>query len=219
MNSTFHVPVASRVVGALGSGMSRQPGICVGGSLPLPSGPPRAIPQVSGGDNPSEVSVCDAVNRYRVSILAFDDRARLGRAIKDLIENGLEAGQLCLAGLPKSLDALQVPDELGHQAKSELADMMTTDTLPLRLDGVADLVARAGPRTMALLKQPGQATATFDWMQEERRRELAHYAVNGAVILLVSADNAEQLSASAGVLLRHGRHNLQTHVFTLPANR
>ena len=49
-------------------------------------------------------------------------------------------------------------------------------------------------------------------MQKERREELARHAARGAIILLVSARSPEQLSMSAGMLLRHGPHNLQTHV-------
>ena len=214
MNSAFHAPVLP-----LGSGMNRQPGICVGGLLPSPASLPRATPQVSGGDNTSEVSVCDGVNRYRVSILAFDDTVLLGRAIKDLVGNGLESAQLCLAGLPEILNTLQVPDDLNHQAKNAFSALLATPDLPLRLDGSANLVARGGPKTNALLKPLDQAIGTFDWMQEQRQRELARHAAKGAVILLVIADTAEQLSASAGFLLRHGRHNLQTHVFSRPITR
>lgn len=80
-------------------------------------------------------------------------------------------------------------------------------------------MVRGSDEMAALLRRPGSIIGTLDWMQEERARELAHHAAEGAVILLVRAATAEQLSTSAGVLLRHGRHKLQTHVFARPANR
>ena len=163
--------------------------------------------------------MCDGVTRYRLSILAFDDLAGLDHAIEDLIGNGVVPAQLCLAGLAKSLETLHVPKNLDHQAKSEFASLLASPDLPLQLDGLVEIVARSGAWTAALIRQPGAAMGTFDWMQEERRKELARHAANGAVILLVSAASAAQLAASAGVLLRHGRHNLQTHVFAWPNAR
>ena len=199
--------------------MSRQPGTCVSGSLPLPNVTPRVTPQLPGGDNRSEGSVCDPVTRYRLSILAFDDTAGLAHAVGDLIGHGMEPGQLGVIARPHSLDALMVPGGLDPDIKRNILNLLAAPSLPLRLDDAADLVVRGGPGIRALLKQPQQDVGAFDWMQDERREDLARHAANGAVILLVSAATAEQHATSAGVLLRHGRHNLQTHVFTRPKTR
>ena len=162
--------------------------------------------------------MCDAVTRYRLSILVFDEVADLARAIGELIGNGVEPEQLGIVGLRQSLDALAVPGEVDAETKHVTHLLAATD-LPLRLDGAADLVVRGASGMRALLRQPQQPVGTFDWMQDERREALAGHAAKGAVILLVSAATAEQHAKSAGILLRHGRHNLQTHVFTRPNPR
>lgn len=158
--------------------------------------------------------MCDEVTRYRLTILAFDDRAQFGQAIVDLIGCGLETGQFCLAGLPKTLDAIATPSGLDERASSAFAALLATADTPFALDAEAGLVARGGFRAKILLEAPDQAFGAFDWMQEARRRELARHGTNGAIILIVNAASAEELSASANVMLRHGRHTLQTHVFT-----
>ena len=160
----------------------------------------------------------DEVIRYRLCLLAFDDPARLWQAIRDLLEHGLEPEQFCLIGLPNVLEALEAPDGPDRQLSAGLAKVLEAPATTLHFDRSGEFMARGSDDMAALLRRPGSTIGTLDWMQKERASELCRHAENGAVILLVRSVTAEQHAHSGGALLRHGRHNLQTHVFVKPAS-
>lgn len=183
------------------------------GSIDIPRQAPKEPLASRAGGNRSAALVSDHVNRYRLSTLVFDDADRLWRALAALLDRGVEASQLCLAGAAATLNALRVPADIPLGPRRALDDLLHLPDVPLRLDGNGDLVARGGAEMTELLRPTGSSIASFEWMQEERSHELAREAEHDGVILLVSARSADELAMSAGILLRHGRHSLQTHVF------
>lgn len=162
----------------------------------------------------------DEVTRYRLSILVFDDAARLWRALSDLLEQGLTPAQVCLVGLRETLEELHLPEDHGRGntdgVADQLAKVLQATEVRLRREGHADLAARCGAQTEALLGRSASTTGPFRWLRNELGKTLTAQAENGAVMLLVSASSAEQQSETARLLLRHGQHALKTHEFTWP---
>lgn len=155
-------------------------------------------------------------NRYRLSILVFEEPAGLWRAMAHLLQSGISPEQICLMGLPDTLTALRLPFPLDDPETLPLRHLLRKAPMTVRIGETRDLVAHCGSQMSALLSHSKSATLGFDWMQQELSQTLFDDAEQGAVVLLVSAANTEQQSTSARLLLRHGQHNLQTHEFLWP---
>jgi hypothetical protein len=153
---------------------------------------------------------------YRISILVFDTPSRLWGAMADLLDNGLSSDQFCLVGRPSTLEALKAPNELARSVGDKFSGQGSAQDTPIHMDGEGGLVARRGSPTLALFSRSAFASSCFDWMQEELSKKLVVHAEGGAIILMVSAFTAQQHALTGRILLRHGRHDLQTHEFTRP---
>lgn len=154
--------------------------------------------------------------RYRLSILAFDDEERLWQAVRTLFSEGVTADQLCLFGLPDTLERLQPPVPPPDGNSQDLERLMTSSATRLALDGGTGLAARCGNEIAHLIEWREPGAGRFHWMQEALAKKLAHQTAAGAVALLVSAADPKQHERCARVLLRCGRHSLQTHEFWWP---
>ena len=158
----------------------------------------------------------DEVMRYRLSILVFDEAARLWRTLADLLESGLTAAQVCLIGLSERLQALELPLDISSGTAAEFETILHATEVRLPRHRHADLAARCGSQTESFLGRSASMTGPFWWLRKELDETLGPQADTGAIILLVCANSAEQQSATARLLLRHGQHALKTHEFSWP---
>lgn len=196
--------------------MRRSSGACVGD----PSLPPQSSEKVAQrapvGDNGRDNAVSGGTIRYRLALLAFDDRARLSRAVADLLRNGLVAQQLAYVGRPATLELLGASEGC-MSSRATLVQSPEHAMRPARLDEHGGVAARIGSNLLDLVVPADAAAASFGWMQESLRPQLAPQARDGAIILLVGAASAGQHALIARLLLRHGEHDLQMHEFTRAA--
>lgn len=165
----------------------------------------------------------DAVNegftRYRLSILVFDEATGLWPAVDELLASGIAPEQFCIVASPATLAALEpaLTQNSNPRVPASIATLIRSTPYSLHVDGHGDLAAHCGSRMAGLFRRMGSVADDFGWMQNELSKKLALHAERGAINLLVSAAGAEQHSLIARVLLRHGRHDLQTHVFSWPS--
>ncbi|MGE0767460.1 MAG: hypothetical protein AB7L90_13420 [Hyphomicrobiaceae bacterium] len=155
----------------------------------------------------------------RVSIQVFNDVTILWRSMVELLRHALTGDQLCLVGLPEVLAGLTLPANMAVPDRSRLAAVLGAPEVPARIGGSEPLVCRCGAAVPGHWRASGRLTADFDWMDQLLREKLIRHALGGDVLLLVCATGAEQHAQAGRILLRHGRHNLQTHEFTLRGSR
>ena len=149
----------------------------------------------------------------RLSILVFDDQGTLWRSIIELLRHGLAAEQICLVGIASSLAQLSLPENIDGPAGLELRSFLAAPYVPIRADDKGDIVGQCGSAhkdSFAL----GTILTDFRWMDQKLRENLVLNARRGAVLLFVRATSPDQHAFVGRILLRHGRHNLQTHEFT-----
>ncbi len=149
----------------------------------------------------------------RLSILVFDDQRTLWRAIGELLHRGLDGDQICLVGFQDSLAGLALPDEAEASDNTDLSGFLRPNQVPIKTDGRANLVGRCGPPPPGS-RAPCAIETDFSWMDHQLSAKLITHARLGAVLLFVRAKNSEQHAVVGRILLRHGRHNLQTHEYT-----
>ena len=181
---------------------------------------PGAPVRTPGSAQGSAEAVNDGLTRYRLSVLVFDEAAGLWRALAELLRNGISPEQFCLIASPDtlaSLDPRAAADEIGETGRDALSHLVAGERFALHVDGHDDLAAHCGVEMSSLFRRMGSIADDFAWMRNELGKKLAVHADQGAINLLVSAAGAEQHSLIARVLLRHGRHDLQTHVFSWPS--
>lgn len=183
--------------------------------LDRPDWPVRTAPDESR----SQGEVEEGLVRHRISLLAFDDAGVLVKAAQDLILNGFTASQFCMFG-PSSdlLDIANLPkggDGLGYA----LADLWTEPLCRLQLAGSQSVVMRCGSRAASLFEAVDLAVEprilTPEWIRPDLSRSIGSSLAQGQTIFLVASSSAKQHALGARLLLRHGKHDLQTHEFSV----
>lgn len=149
----------------------------------------------------------------RLSILVFDDQRMLWRTIGELLHRGLDGDQICLVGFQDSLAALSLPDEAEASVNADLSGFVRPIQVPIKTDGRTNLVGRCGTPPPGS-RAPCTIETDFSWMDHQLSAKLITHARLGAVLLFVRARNSEQHAVVGRILLRHGRHSLQTHEYT-----
>lgn len=164
--------------------------------------------------------MCNEVRTFRLAIGLFSDVPPLRHVIADLAAQGLDQRSLCLIGSAVALSNGALTDGDG-----EAASLYTALVRELRdfegLFSSAALKASAGPLLDDLceldLPKQGSYRPRPGWLSDGQRRRLEHQLLNGSLVLIVSSETSEQQDASCRILLRHSRHGVQTHDFTLGA--
>ena len=172
---------------------------------------PRKAPVVHDG---SENTMNEGLATYRLSILAFDTPARLWDAMAALLKKGVSSKQICLVAQSSTLNALAPPDGAEEPHSGTLQAIVEAPQVVVRFNTHGEFAARCNPQTLPQCGHSESGSTQFDWMHDELGKNLSDHAQRGAVILIVSAQGAEQHSAIATILLKHGQHRLQLHEFT-----
>ena len=158
----------------------------------------------------------EGMNRYRISVLVIDDRAGLCRVVGELLGNGIAAGQIGVLGIADTLDDMAEATATPPQLRRLLTgdgrplDCLSRCWMPPHVDG------RCASDLARVLALAGHSTCGNAWLGPAQARQLAAEAERGALVLLASAATAEQHARIGRILLRHGRHDLQTHEFSRP---
>lgn len=158
----------------------------------------------------------EGMNRYRISVLVIDDRAGFCQVVVELLADGLSAAQVGVLGAIKTLDdmveAAVTPAEVRRLLAGEWQPLGQPGGLavPERVEG------RCGGDLGKVLASAGHGANGQAWMDATQARRLAGEVERGALVLLASASTAEQHARIGRILLRHGRHDLQTHEFSRP---
>lgn len=195
--------------------------------LDRPDRPARTAPDASR----SQGAVEDGLIRRRISLLAFDEVEVLVQAAQDLILNGFNASQFCvfgpMIGMTGIFDIAAVPSSgdpsSGHGLGRVLADLWAEPPCHLKLAGFNPVAMRCGRRAASLFEaiepavKPSTAPqlVTPEWVRPDLSRSIGTAVAHGGVILLVASSSAQQHALGARLLLRHGKHDLQTHEFSV----
>lgn len=140
--------------------------------------------------------------RHRVSLLPFDAGEQLWDAAEDLVLNGFSQQQFCVLG---NLS----PDRVGTpQLLSEAS------IVQLRLSGDSTIEARCGSEAAVLFETPSPLHSAIEKTRQGLIASIETAVAHKRLILLVAARSAPQHTLGARLLLRHGRHALQTHEFS-----
>jgi hypothetical protein len=161
----------------------------------------------------------DGLIRHRISLLAFDEAKVLNGAAHDLMLNGFSPNEFCLLGAcDDRLECVRQSrgvDGLAHV----LAGLWAGPPYSLRLDGSAPIAMRCGGRAASLFEATdpvtGPQVVTPHWVRPGLSHSLALSLADDCIILLVASSTAKQHALGAKLLLRHGKHDLQTHEFSV----
>lgn len=166
-------------------------------------------------DSRSQAAVDEGLIRYRISLLAFDEPDVLVQAAHDLILNGFTASQFCILGQSADiLDAVEA-HKSGDGISRVLADLWAEPPGHLKLANT-DLVAmRCGKRAASLFETVEPHVKTPGWIRPALSHSINSAVSLGRTILLVASSSAKQHALGARLLLRHGKHDLQTHEFSV----
>ncbi|MEQ1696519.1 MAG: hypothetical protein ABL901_11825 [Hyphomicrobiaceae bacterium] len=163
----------------------------------------------------SKAAVDDGLIRHRISLLAFDEPEVLVQAAHDLILNGFTASQFCMFGQPSDiLDAVNV--QKGRDGlERALADLWAEPQRRIKLAGTEPVAMRCGQRAAGLFETVDPHIKTPEWIRPDLSRSITTSIEQGRTILLVASGTAKQHALGARLLLRHGKHDLQTHEFSV----
>ena len=187
--------------------------------LDRPDRPARTAPDASR----SQGAVEDGLIRRRISLLAFDEVEVLVRAAQDLILNGFTASQFCVFGPLTGIFDIAAAPNSGDGLGRVLADLWAEPPCHLKLAGFDPVAMRCGRRAASLFEAVVPAVkpltapqlVTPEWIRPDLSRSIGTAVAHGGVILLVASSSAQQHALGARLLLRHGKHDLQTHEFSV----
>jgi hypothetical protein len=179
--------------------------------LDRPDRPVKPAPDYSR----SQAAVDDGLIRYRISLLAFDEPEVLVQAAHDLILNGFTASQFCMLGRSTDiLDAVRA-HKGGDGISRGLADLWAEPQIHLKLAGNDPVAMRCGKRAASLFETVSPHVKTPEWIRPDLSHSISSSVSQGRTILLVASSSAKQHALGARLLLRHGKHDLQTHEFSV----
>lgn len=148
--------------------------------------------------------------KYRFSIGVFNDHERLRSALDDLGANGWSVGQLCLTGLPSTINAISTSD-------ARLTSMLAQFEARHKADG-PNIIASSGPVLQAISQPPshydGHLGPYVFYLPSHLSGRLVRRIDAGAIVLFVSSTSASQQDQSTRILLRHATLDIMTHEFT-----
>ncbi len=176
---------------------------------------PRAL-WASGPSQQSNAIVAQRMIRTRLSVLVFDEPTGLCQALVELLGQSIATEQLGFVGLPDTLDQLAQFASTPPAIRKLLAGQQACDRLLCGASRTNSLVEYCGAELARALGGADLVAGRFDWMDVSLSRRLADEAVRGAIVLIASAITAAQHAQIGRILLRHGRHDLQTHEFSRP---
>lgn len=163
----------------------------------------------------SQGAVEDGLIRHRISLLPFDEADVLSAAAQDLVMNGFTASQFVVLGQPDKLLAIDGVLGDGAAMPGVLADLWLDPAGEIKLNGIGHIGIRCGSRAAALFGPAGRRQVQPDWMRPDLVSTITRSIQQGRLVLLVAAHSATQHALGARLLLRHGKHDLQTHEFSV----
>lgn len=175
-----------------------------------PAGPVVAAYHERRSQNPVE----DGLIRHRIALLPFDDAEVLSAAAQDLVMNGFMANQFCVLGPADKLLAIDSGRRSDAATPGILADLWLNPVGEFKLNGDRPVAMLCGHRAAALFGPTGRRAIEPDWIRPDLSRAIARSVEQGRLVLLVTAHSATQHALGARLLLRHGKHDLQTHEFS-----
>ena len=168
----------------------------------------------------------EEANRHRLSMAVFYDPDALWTTSVELLSCGFAINQQCCAGRALVLSQLAPPSRFSQDLAAQLSPLVSFVEPFVVANGTKDIVATSGNVfklvSFAFLGRgefgssdavKGQSSLS----REGSRATVRHHIDAGAVLLIVSAENARQLVDSSHVLLRISPHSIQTFEFTMPS--
>ena len=180
----------------------------------VPSGYDHSVGH-SGTDNGSIELMSGSQKTFRLSVGLFSDPVPLNAAICELSGQGLEAVCFCFIGAFHTLNNRLWRAEHEPQLRNLFEDLREIRGL---LD-VGSCFASSGPLldelSVSLKSSEEGRCLRLDWLSGAQVERLAGHLQNGGLVLIVSSASPAQQDASCRSLLKHSKHGVQTHDFTL----
>jgi hypothetical protein len=165
----------------------------------------------------------EEVTRHRLSMAAFYQPDQLWTAVVELLTNGLGIDQQCCAGRADALTGIEPPRQMSWELSARLWALVRCVEPYVAANGLNGIYATSGGvlRTLACACP---ARGSLDLAETVPVAGAGHrngsctllrkHIDAGAVLLVISAENASQQAASSHVLLRNSPHGVQTFEFT-----
>ena len=156
-----------------------------------------------------------AVESYRLAIASLGVPQPLRLALEELHSNAVSEADLCLAGIPDSLDRVRVA--VAQSQDSIVGSLL--DVQPLRLTGDLPVLATSNRLMTTKMKSGTSEPAGPCWLSPQMRSGLVERMAQGDVVVVAGPLTAKQLADATRVLLRHSKHHVQSHTFVRPSSR
>lgn len=164
-----------------------------------------------GGAEPTRLAGAGQVGggliTFRMSILPFDSVGDLEEAVDALALKGVAPSQCCLLATRSTFGTLGPSPRTDAAVEGKIAQLWELPETDVRYSGVNDLTVRCDANRTC-------ASRDLGWMLADYRASIAAHARRGAIVLIVNADSDRQHAIVAKLLLKRGRHTLQTFVFS-----
>ena len=150
--------------------------------------------------------VVEVQEKFRFTAGVFDDYERLRRALDDLAAGGWSVSQLCLTGLPPTVNAIPTSGRDLDRTKltSLLAQFEECQRTDAPLASSSTVLEGISPR----LHFDGSLH-----LPSHLSERLSRHIEAGAIVLFVSSTSASQQDQSTRILLRHATLDILGHEF------
>lgn len=155
---------------------------------------------------------------FRLAIGLFSETGPLANALAALLALGVAAGNLCLVGRTETVKAA-LCDKGGNEAAADLRRLV--EHTKERLSPLGELTCAAGsggfPAHLcaACFSMSAARGSGLGWLSAPQSKRLQDHLDNNGLVLIVSSETPAEQDASSRILLRHSKHGVQTHDFTL----
>lgn len=155
---------------------------------------------------------------FRLAIGLFSDARALADGLTELSAQGLASRSLCLIGLSDTMGPALWREDLDGALFRFRSLFVQVQEMHGPFDAITS-VASSGS-LLEDLRASSTTTADgklgcMDWLSDSQLNRLKSHVGQGGLVLIVSSQTPSEQDAACRSLLKHSRHGVQTHDFTL----
>lgn len=157
---------------------------------------------------------------FRLAIGLFSEIGPLGDALAALFALGVAQHNLCLVGLTDTMRAALCDKDYGQIAAHLRSFVGHTQERQSPLGALTCAAGSGGFPThlcAACFSLPAGGGTYLGWLSAPQSQRLQDHLGKSGLVLIVSSETPAEQDASSRILLRHAKHGVQTHDFTLRA--
>lgn len=155
---------------------------------------------------------------FRLAIGLFGEIAPLISALSALSTHGVMPRNLCLVGLTHTVRAALCSKDCDQSAADLRSFVEHTQERQSPFGGLTCAVGNGGfPAHLcaACFSAPASAGTHLGWLSAPQSKRLQDHLDSNGLVLIVSSETPAGQDASSRILLKHSKHGVQTHDFTL----